>query len=58
MTPSALTPPDVASLQTRLRALQWTIRSLTLVLVALIAQQGELQRPKQIADGLARRAAK
>ena len=56
--PSAQTPPEVASLQTRLRALQWTIPSLTLVLVALTAQQGELQRPKHVAAGLARRAAK
>ncbi len=54
--PSAQTPADIASIQTKLRALQWTIPSLTLVLVALTAQQGEMQRPKNVAAGLLRRA--
>ncbi len=56
--PSAQTPPDVASIQQRLRALQWVIPSLTGTLVALTAQQGEMQRPGHVAAGLARRAAR
>ncbi len=54
--PSALTPPDVAANQQKLRALQWVIPSLTGVLVALTAQQGELQRPAQVGSGLLRSA--
>lgn len=52
--PSAATPPDVASRQQQLRALQWTIPSLTGVLVALTSQQGELQKPGPIIAGAAR----
>ena len=49
--PSAQTPPGIASRQQQLRALQWVIPSLTGVLVALTAQQGELQRPAQVTAG-------
>ncbi len=53
--PAETTPPDVASRQQQLRALQWTIPSLTGVLVALTAQQGELQKPGNIVLGAARK---
>ena len=53
--PSAQTPPEVAANQQKLRALQWVIPSLTVVLVALTAQQGELQRPAQVSAGLAKK---
>lgn len=52
--PSDATPPDVASRQQQLRALQWTIPSLTGVLVALGAQQGEMQKPGPLAYGMAK----
>lgn len=52
--PAETTPPDIAARQQQLRALQWTIPSLTGVLVALTAQQGELQKPGNILLGVAR----
>lgn len=52
--PSTATPPDVATRQQQLRALQWIIPSLTGVIVAQTAQQGELQKPGPIALGLAK----
>lgn len=51
--PAADTPPEFASRMQQLRALQWIIPSLTGVLVALTAQQGELQRPSRVAAGIA-----
>jgi len=54
--PSADTPPDVAARQQQLRILQWVIPSLTGVLVALTAQQGELQRPAQVTTGRIRKS--
>ena len=54
--PSSQTPPDIAANQQRLRVLQWVIPSLTGVLVALTAQQGELQRPAQVTAGLLKNA--
>ncbi len=52
--PSELTPPDVAKRQQQLRVLQWVIPSLTGVLVALTAQQGEMQKPGPQALGAAK----
>ena len=49
--PSPTTPREIASRQQQLRVLQWVIPSLTGVLVALTAQQGELQRPAQVTTG-------
>jgi hypothetical protein len=50
--PSAATPHDVAQAQRRLKVLQWSIPALTGVLLVLTAQQGEQQKPSQIAKGL------
>lgn len=50
--PSADTPPEFAARQQKLRALQWVIPSVTGVLVALTAQQGELQRPSRVTGGV------
>ncbi len=55
--PGAGTPADVAKAQQQLRALQWAIPGLTAALVALGAQQGEQQRPSQVARGLSGKAA-
>lgn len=55
--PGAGTPDDVAKAQQQLRALQWAIPGLTAALVALGAQQGEQQRPSQVARGLSGKAA-
>ena len=54
--PSPTTPPEIASRQQQLRILQWVIPSLTGVLVALTAQQGELQRPAQVSSGQLKKA--
>ena len=51
---SAATPDDVAATQSQLRVLQWVTPVLTGLLVILGAQQGEQQRPAQVAAGLAR----
>jgi hypothetical protein len=50
--PSADTPDDVAAAQQRLRALQWLTPALVGGIVALGAQQGEQQRPRQILGGV------
>lgn len=50
--PSSETPADVASAQQRLRYLQWALPVLTGAVLVLGAQQGEQQRPRQIASGL------
>lgn len=50
--PSAATPEDVASAQRRLKVLQWSIPALTGVLLVMTAQQGEQQKPSQIAKGI------
>ncbi len=52
-TPSVDTPPEVASAQQKLRALQWVTPALTGMVVALGAQQGEQQRPLQVLRGVA-----
>ncbi|MCW2511335.1 MAG: hypothetical protein JWR11_377 [Mycobacterium sp.] len=50
--PAASTPDDVASAQKQLRYLQWALPVLTGAIVVLGAQQGEQQRPDQIASGI------
>lgn len=50
--PASSTPDDVASAQRQLAYLQWAVPALTGALVVLGAQQGEQQRPGQIASGI------
>lgn len=50
--PAAQTPPDVADAQQQLRVLQFAIPALTGSVVALGAQQSQLQRPEHQARGL------
>ncbi|GAA0288269.1 hypothetical protein [Kineococcus aurantiacus] len=50
--PSAQTPQEAAQAQKRLKVLQWTIPALTGVLLVMTVQQGEQQKPSQIAKGL------
>lgn len=52
--PSSQTPPSVAKAQQQQKYLQWATPVLTGILVILGAQQGEQQRPAEIAAGLAR----
>jgi len=52
--PLASTPGDVATVLQQLRVWQWAVPALTGALVALTAQQGELQKPAQVSRGLAR----
>ena len=54
-TPSEITPDDVAAAQTRLKALQWATPALTAAIIVLGAQQGEQQRPSQVARGLGKK---
>lgn len=54
-TPAESTPDDVASAQRQLQVVQWTIPVLTAAMIVLGAQQGEQQRPSQLARGLGRR---
>jgi hypothetical protein len=56
--PGAATPPEVATAQRQLRALQWAIPALTGALLVVSAYAGEQQRPSQVAAGVARRAAR
>ena len=55
--PSDETPEDVAAAQRQLRVIQWATPVLTGAIVALAAQQGEMQRPQsqmqQLVDKLA-----
>ena len=51
--PSTATPPDISSVQTQLKILQWATPVLTAAIVVLGAQQGEQQRPTQMLSGLA-----
>ena len=53
--PAATTPEDIADTQNQLRVLQWVTPVLTGLLVILGAQQGEQQRPTQVAEGIARK---
>lgn len=52
--PSAGTPDEVAQAQKRLKVLQWSIPALTGILLVMSAQQGEQQKPSQIAKGILR----
>lgn len=52
--PTPATPDDVAKNQQRLRSLQWITPALTGLIVVLGAQQGEQQKPRELASGLAR----
>ena len=56
--PAENTPDEVAGAQQQLRVLQWATPVLTAVIVALGAQQGELQRPSQMADGFTAKLAR
>jgi hypothetical protein len=53
--PSEATPTEVAAVQKRLRGLQWVTPALTAGVVALGAQQGEQQRPRQMLAGFGAR---
>lgn len=50
--PNSATSPEAASAQKQLKLLQWSIPVLTGTLLVLGAQQGEQQKPSQIAKGL------
>ncbi|MDF2825086.1 MAG: hypothetical protein K0R68_2494 [Mycobacterium sp.] len=50
--PAGSTPDDVAAAQKQLRYLQWALPVLTGAILVLGAQQGEQQRPSQVAAGL------
>ncbi len=54
--PSAQTPQQVARSQQQLRVLQWVTPALTGALIVLGAQQGEQQKPAEIAKGVAAKA--
>lgn len=54
--PSAATPPEVAGAQKKLRVVQWVIPALTGTIIVLGAQQGEQQKPREIALGFTKRA--
>jgi hypothetical protein len=56
--PTMDTPEHVANIQRRLRGLQWVTPALTAGVVALGAQQGEQQRPRQILAGVGARVAR
>lgn len=53
--PSAETPIEVAKAQKQLHFLQWGIPALTGSVLAMNALQGEQQRPKVVAKGVAKR---
>ena len=53
--PSSETPPDVASAQQRLRALQWAIPALTGAVIVVSAYAGEQQRSSEVVRGVAKR---
>ena len=53
-TPNAATPPEVASAQRTLTALQWVIPALTGALVVVSSFAGEQQRPAAVTSGVAK----
>jgi hypothetical protein len=55
--PAPGTPDDTSRDQQRLRILQWVTPALTGLIVVLGAQQGEQQRPTEVARDLAQRVA-
>lgn len=54
--PSSSTPEQVARSQQQLRVLQWVTPVLTGALIILGAQQGEQQKPAEIAKGVVSKA--
>jgi hypothetical protein len=54
VTPVAATPGDAAAVLHQLKVWQWAPPLLTGALIALTSQQGELQKPDQVAHGRAR----
>jgi hypothetical protein len=56
-TPSAATPPEVASAQKQLAVLQWAVPALTGALVVVSSFAGEQQRPASVLQGLTKRVA-
>ena len=56
-TPTTGTPPEVASAQKQLTALQWAVPALTGALVVISSFAGEQQRPSNVISGLTRRFA-
>ncbi len=53
--PTPATPPDVASAQKQLTALQWVVPAATGALVAIGAYASEQYRPEEVAKGALRR---
>ncbi len=54
-TPANETPPDVASAQRKLNALQWAVPALTGSLLVMDSLMGEQQRPKEATAGFVQR---
>src|SRR4051794_22330207 len=54
-TPEASTPPDVASAQKQLKALQWVVPALTGTLLAISSYAAEQYRPEEVGKGLVQR---
>lgn len=54
--PLPTTPPEVASAQKQLKAMQWVIPGLTGGIISLAAYAGEQQRPSQVRKGKLGRA--
>ncbi len=54
--PLPTTPPEVASAQKQLKALQWAIPGLTGGIIGLASYAGEQQRPSQVRKGKRERA--
>lgn len=52
VTPSAGTPSDVAKAQKQQKVLQWVTPALVGSVLVLNAQQGELQKPEEVKQGL------
>lgn len=55
VTPAAATPEDVAAAQRQQKVLQWVTPVLVGTIIVLGAQQGEQQRPTNVATGLRKR---
>jgi len=54
-TPTTTTPPDVASAQRQLAAMQWVVPALTGALVVISSYAGEQQRATEVHKGVAAR---
>jgi hypothetical protein len=52
VTPSSGTPEDVASAQRQQRIVQWVTPLLVGAIIVLSAQQGEQQKPEEVAGGI------